>query len=58
MSICKSLKIKLYVKHHINTAIRLSGKLCNHEATDDERTKTEHNIFVHLNAARRASKLP
>jgi hypothetical protein len=57
MSLCKSFKIKLYVKHHINTAIRLSGKLCNHEAKNDERMKTEHKIFVHLNAARRASKL-
>ena len=57
MSYCRAYRIKEYIKHHQNTAIRLSGKLCNHEATNDERIKTEHLIFVHLNAARRAKKL-
>lgn len=54
---CRKYKIKEFIRHHQNTAMRLSGKLCNHEATTEERLKIEHLIFVHLNAARRARKL-
>ena len=55
--ICRDIKIRIFVRHHQNTAMRLSGKLCNHEPTEEERLRVEHLIFVHLNAARRARKL-
>ena len=55
--LCTSYKIKKYVKHHINTALRLSDKLAKKEVSDKERLNMEHLIFVHLNAARRAKKL-
>ena len=57
MRICRSFRVKEFIRHHQKTAIRLSGKLCNHEASESERLLTEHKIFIHLNAARRASKL-
>jgi len=56
-SLFGSFRLNEFIRHHQKTAIRLSGKLCNHEATAEERLRTEHLIFVHLNAARRAAKL-
>jgi hypothetical protein len=56
--LCKSLAIKRFSQQHFKTAIRLSAKLSAKEfATKEERTRVEHLIFVHLNAARRAFKL-
>ena len=56
-SIFASCKVRAYVKHHINTALRLSGKLAKKEVSNEERIKKEHIIFVHLNASIRESKL-
>ena len=54
---CEQVRVKVFIRHHLNTAIRLSGKLCDHEAGSDERARQEHIMFIHLNAARRAKKL-
>lgn len=52
-----SARVRSFIRHHQNTAIRLSAKLCNHESTTEERQRVEHLIFIHLNAARRAKRL-
>lgn len=57
ISLFANYRLRVFIIQHQRTATRLSGKLCNHEATNSERIKMEHLIFIHLNAARRATKL-
>lgn len=57
-SIFKTYRIRKFCNQHLNTAIRLSARLCSKEYPSiEEKNRTEHLIFVHLNAARRAFKI-
>lgn len=57
-SMFKTWRITKFCNQHLNTAIRLSARLSSKEyPSEEEKSRTEHLIFVHLNAARRAFKL-